>query len=370
MKNSPPKEPTEPPGDGGSDFPKENFSVTSLRREKATLDEDRLNNFKNSDLAELKNRVLLTPSHPMLESSYFIETEQASTFYNFVYDYVFGRKSGLYCMGEFRVGKTKAICNAILRLEVDMPWAAVFFHSAKRVTHQTKKAFCIDLMRSFNGGVFNGQNPEVLLSRYLMVQAIKSGSKTCVLFIDEAQMLTVLQMRYLLEVWNDLKIEGFILVTVLVGQKGLDSLKQLTGAEDHGAVVARFFANAFYIGGLHSFDQLSAYLEAFDSSLFFPPESNCSYSQFFCYKAFESGWRLAAEANNFWNSLLLYAKPSQKALRKSGFRLAFVNDAIHGFLLDSMKADKIQFRGTKKMWATAIEHAATADLLIGSGDDR
>lgn len=339
-----------------------------LQAEERVLDQLRENKFSCSDLNDLQVRIGLTPSHPMLESSYFIETEQASNFYNVVYDNILARKSGLYCMGEFRVGKTKAISNAIHRLEVDMPWAAVFLHSAKRVTHQTKKAFCLDLIRSFSCFFTNRQNPERLLTRYLMAQAIKAGSKTCVLFIDEAQMLTVLQLRYLLEIWNELRLEGFLLVTVLVGQKGLDSLKQLTDEEDHGAVIARFFVNAMHIGGLHSLTQLRIYLEAFDSKLIYPPNSDWSFSRFFCNVAYSSGWRLSSEADVFWESLVLFSRPSKRALQVSGFRLAFLNDAIHGFFLDSMKNDKRQFKGTKKIWTDAISGAATSDLLIGDGN--
>jgi hypothetical protein len=340
----------------------------NLQAEESVLDGLRENKFYCSDLNDMQVRIGLTPHHPMLESRYFIETEQSSNFYNVVYDYILARKSGLYCMGEFRVGKTRAISNAIHRLKVDMPWAAVFLHSAKRVTHQTKKAFCQDLLRSFTCFFTSRQNSEVLLTRYLMAQAIKAGSKTCVLFIDEAQMLTVLQMRYLLEVWNDLRVEGFVLLTVLVGQKGLDSLKKLTDEEDHGAVIARFFVNAMHIGGLHSQTQLRLYLEAFDSKLIFPPNSSWSFSRFFCNMAFESGWRLSSEVDVFWESLVLYSRPSKRALQVSGFRLAFLNDAIHGFFLDSMKNDSRQFKGTKKIWTDAISGAATSDLLIGDGN--
>ncbi len=339
-----------------------------LQAEESILDQLRENKFSCSDLNDLQVRIGLTPFHPMLESSYFIETEQASNFYNVVYDNILARKSGLYCMGEFRVGKTKAISNAIQRLKIDMPWAAVFLHSAKRVIHQTKKAFCLDLIRSFSCFITNRQNPERLLTRYLMAQAIKAGSKTCVLFIDEAQMLTVLQLRYLLEIWNELRVEGFVLVTVLVGQKGLDSLKQLTDEEDHGAVIARFFVNAMHIGGLHSSTQLRLYLEAFDSKLVYPTNSDWSFSRFFCNVAYSSGWRLSSEADVFWESLILFSRPSKRALQVSGFRLAFLNDAIHGFFLDSMKNDKRQFKGTKKIWTDAISGAATSDLLIGDGN--
>lgn len=331
------------------------------------LEAARTQKFASADLESLQSRINLTPMHPMLEFRYYIPTEQSSDFYSIVYDHIFARKSGLYFMGEHRVGKTRAIRNAIDQLSEEMPSIAVFYHSAERQLRQTKQSFCHDLLKSFKCFSSNKTNSVDRLPRFLITEAVKAGSRTCVIFIDEAQMLTVMQMRFLLEIWNQLAKEDFVLVTVLVGQKGLDSLKQLTNEEDQSAVVARFFTKGCNLGGLRSVDQLGKYLAAFDDKLVYPTNSDWTYSRFFCRQAFDSGWRLADEAQSLWNALLHLTNPTSKMLKLSGFKLAFINDAIHSFFIDSMSMDKKNFKGSPKLWLEAVSAAATSDLLIGNG---
>lgn len=331
------------------------------------LERARLQKFSEQNLSDVQSRAAICFAHPMLESKYFIDTDEANDFFQIAYDHVFSRKSGLYCTGEFRVGKTTAIQNTIERLRRDASWAAVFFHSATRDMRQSKKSFCLELLKSF-GQIAVASDAATSLERFLITEAVNAGSRTCVIFIDEAQMLTVMQMRYLLEIWNGLRAEGFILVTILVGQKDLVSLKQLTSDLDHGAVIARFFVTGFGLGGLHTQDDLKKYLQAFDSKLFFPLRSEWSYTKFFRKKSFDSGWRLEDEYGTLWQCLVELASPSERMLRYSGFRLAFVNDAIHCYFLDSMRLEA----GGKKInslssWKDAVMSAASNDQLIGDG---
>lgn len=333
----------------------------------AELEQTRQAKFASADLETDHARRMLAAFHPMLEQCYFIETDGTNAFYDIVCDHAIARKSGLYMTGEFRVGKTSSIENTMARLQKDMPWLAVLFHSAKRKHGQSKNSLCDDMLRSFRCFESPFQNSADLLGRFMMAQAVQAGSKTCLLFIDEAQMFTVMHMRYLLEIWNDLRHEGFILVTVLVGQQGLNSLKKLTSEEDHGAVVARFFVKNYVLGGLHSVKDMKKYLAAYDTTLAFPDGSSWPYSRFFCKKAFDDGWRLESEAERFWTALINCSKADSKMLQYAGFRLAFVNDSIHAFLVDSMKLDEGSFKGSGKLWEEAVSAAAEGDLFIGHG---
>lgn len=345
----------------------ESLSGEGLDSAVSQLELARIQKFSEQNLSSVKSRAAICYAHPMLESKYFIDTEEANDFYQIAYDHIFARKSGLYCTGEFRVGKTTAIQNTIERLRREAAWAAVFFHSATRDMHQTKKNFCLDLLKSFRQSAV-ASNAAISLERFLITQAVNAGSRTCVVFIDEAQMLTVMQLRYLLEIWNSLRAEGFILVTILVGQKDLVSLKNLTSDTDHGAVIARFFVKGFHLGGLHSQDELKLYLKAFDSQLFFPPRSDWSYTKFFRKKSFDAGWGLADECESLWQCLVELAAPNERMLRYSGFRLAFVNDAIHCYLLDSMRVEAEGKKITSlSLWKDAVMSAASNDQLIGDG---
>ncbi|QSI31073.1 AAA family ATPase [Variovorax sp. RKNM96] len=332
----------------------------------AKLEENRLARFRTAYLANADERRRLAAFHPLLEQKYFIETDETANFYDIVCDHAMARKSGLYITGEFRVGKTTAIENAVERLRRDMPWLAVLVHSAKRKPNQSKTALCNDMAASFRCPTSRYQDSADLLARFMMAEAVLAGSRTCLLFIDEAQMFTVLHMRYLLEIWNELRLEGFLLVSVLVGQEGLESLKMLTSEEDHGAVVARFFVKRFDLGGLHKLAELVAYLRAFDGALCCPTDV-WPYSRFFCQRAFDAGWRLEHEADRLWTALVDYTNTDERTLSYAGFRLAFVNDAIHAFLLDSMRNDGSSFKGTSSVWKEAVQAAADSELFVGRG---
>ena len=359
------------PGSNGTRHSQEtakNSQRCDIEEAVAEIEQLRQERFSSANLDADNSRRMLAASHPMLEQCYFIETDGTSAFYEIVCDHAIARKSGLYITGEFRVGKTTSIENTMLRLKEDMPWLAVLYHSAKRQHGQSKKALCEDMLRSFRCPTSTYQNSADLLARFLMAQAVQAGSKSCLLFVDEAQMLTVMQMRYLLEIWNEMRQEGIILVTVMVGQEGLNSLKKLTSEEDHGAVVARFFVKKYVLGGLHTVKDLKNYLAAYDTKLTFPVGSNWSYSRFFCKKAFDAGWRLESEADRLWKSLIKCSRAESNMLLYAGFRLAFVNDSIHSFLLDAMVIDKGSFKGSDGLWGEATSAAAEGDLFIGDGN--
>lgn len=333
----------------------------------AQLEAERDARFAAANLDLLAVRRELAPLHPMLEQRYFIETEEANKFYLVVYDHGLARKSGLYAYGEFRVGKTTLVEEAERRLAKDMPWLAVLYYSAEREANRSSSSMYKDMLAWFKYPVSKRQDPEEVLVRFIMATAASKGSRTCLLFIDEAHMLTVQQLRYLLDVWNRLKRHRFVLVTILVGQtgsSGLESLRQLTQEEDHGAVIARFLVMPYFIGGLHDQGQLKAYLGAFDSELVYPLGTQWSYSRFFCRRAFDAGWRLEREAPLLWRALLDHSGAESSKLEHAGFRLAFVNDSIHAFLLDAMGHDRSGFKGTPQRWNEAVFCTARADLFI------
>lgn len=345
--------------------PVEKHYQSDIDSAKDALDHSKSIEFLESDINSIKVRIRLASLHPMLESDYFIDTSDTENFYNVVFDHVFARKSGLYITGEFRVGKSKNIANTISRLKIDIPSIYAGSFSGTRNYNQSKSSFCHEILNSFNYHSSSHQKPIEALPRYLITKSVMAGSKTCVLFVDEAQMLTVIQLRYLLEIWNDLRREGFLLVTILVGQSNLDYLMQLTEEQDQGAVIARFFVNRFSLGGIHSKEGLERYLSAYDNKLFYPIDSNWSYSKFFRKSAFDAGWRLESEGERFWNTLMERSRANTVSLRKNGFRLAFINDAIHSFLIDSMKEENMSEKAALELWGQSVSSAASNELLIG-----
>lgn len=339
----------------------------AIKEAVAELEAQRIARFSGADLDSIAMRRVLSQVHPILERNYFIETDEWSSFNRVVFDQALARKSGLYVSGEFRVGKTMAIEKSMEYLKDELPSVTTLFYSASRNANRTKNSMCREMLEWFGYPISKYQDAESTLVRFVMAAAVKAGSKSALLFIDEAHMLTVKELGYLLSIGNWLRRERFVLVTILVGQAGpagIDSLRQLTQEEDHGAVIARFLTMPYVLGGLHSEQQLAAYLDAFDTKLFYPLDSQWSYSRFFLQKAFDAGWRLRTEAPRLWKAMLDHSGTAPSNLKQSGFRLAFVNDSVHSFLLDSMEHDKRTFKGSAEMWNEAVLGVAQSDLFI------
>jgi len=304
--------------------------------------------------------------HPMLDRKYIVTTDQLTEFYEVAYDWVVARKSGLYCAGLERTGKTTAIEYAIDVLRQELPFVAIRYLSGQRNPNQKKDSFCAQILEEwkFSIGKLRGARPATVLANYLMTACAELGGRHCVIFIDEAQLFSVIHYRYLLELWNSLAKEGYLLCTILVGQPQIRSLKSLTKELDHGAVVSRFFVKLYQIGGLKNVAALQIFLSHYDSELVYPAGSDWSFSRFFLQKAYDNGWRIEQEAPRFWASLENVSKAKQSSIRASGFRIAWIVDAIHTFLLDGMPRDSKEFKGTQNLWSECLLAGTEADLIL------
>ena len=350
--------------DRDSTEPRLSLTLAALKNAFGAMNDETATLF-SQDLAPIALRRSLVAQHPMLDAAYFIETENADRFYEVVFDHILARKSGLYCVGKYRIGKSKAIENSIERFRHDFPFMAFLRYDGERKPHQQKERFCADLLDSWHYVRQRGQSAERTLECFLMNQAALAGGRVCVVFIDEAQMWGVTHFRYLLEIWNALRRHGFLLVTVLVGQPSLDNLVTLTQELDHGAVVSRFFVKRHQMSGLQSVSGLQKYLEAYDSKLRFPFGSEWPYTRFFLQKAYDGGFRLGElSASELWPILTEEMKPVAKGrLKVDGVGLALITDTIHAFLLDAMRHDSAKFISTPERWRDALLAASDKESL-------
>lgn len=321
--------------------------------------------FAGADLNIESDRVRLAAKHPMLDQLYFIKTDASEAFYQVVFDHAIARKSGLYGIGEHRVGKTKAIQYAVQRLRAELPFMAFFVYSAETRHRLNKAALCRDILKQWKYPLQQKQDPSAVLLRVLMTGAAQAGGHDCVLFIDEAQKLDAADLGFIAEIWNDLR-PLFVLLTVLVGRPGLASnLLKITPAD----IRTRFFVKLFNMAGIRSPTALRDYLKAYDTILTYPEGSEWSYSRYFLRPAFDCAWRLENEALTFWDQLVQTSQAKPRIIKETGFRLAFVTDAIHTFLLDSMKLLGEQpetartLHGSPERWAEVILAVTERDLI-------
>lgn len=316
------------------------------------------------NLAEVRRH--FAQRHPMFDQGYVIVTSEIEAFHDVAFDWAVARKSGLFTAGLYRQGKSKALDYTVNLLRIELPFMAFLRCEAKRLASQTKPQFCADLLRQFEypAALLKKARSDEILENYFLMACARAGGKHCMLFVDEAQLWSVTHYRYLMEIWNGVRKKDCILSTVLVGQESLLALRTLTSELDHGAVVARFFVKMHKFSGLRDRSALSTLLKSYDEKLFYPEESNWSYSRYFLQQAFDNGWRLANEAEVFWAALKEVAGQKVGAVKRTGFRTAWVIDAIHSFLLDSMKDDGVNFRGSQMRWAECLLSGTAEDLIV------
>lgn len=321
----------------------------------------------NVDLVQKAIRQVLALRHPMLDHGYATETQEIEDFRDIVFDWVISRKSGLFACGLHRQGKTTAVNIVVEYLRKELPFIAFLRCDGERDIHQSKKSFCLYMLSEFGypvESIKRDARPQTILANLMMTACAKVGGRQCVLFIDEAQLFSVAQYRFLLEIWNEMHRHGFLFGTVLIGQPDLRSLKDLTSEADHGAVVSRFFVKEYEFGGVKSEEMLANLLAHFDSDLTYPEGSDWTYSRFFLCKAFDHGWRLKGEAPLLWEALRRISQEKKSVIKTSGFRMAWIIDAVHSFLLDGMANDSEKFRGTIDMWEECLLSGAEADLVL------
>lgn len=320
------------------------------------------------DLNDAATRASLLRIHPMLNQEYWVNTPEGEGLYQVLYSYVLRRKSGLYAIGRNRVGKTDALDEAARRLRNDFPYVPVFVVTGERIERDTKRNFTRLLLRETGFAMDElkvRSSPEDVFVRFMASECLQRGGKHVLLLIDEAQLLSVADYRTLLEFWNTLKKEGFLLCTALLGQESLKQLRLLTSELDHRAVVARFFVKLYVFRGVRSVTVLREILRSYDTDLIYPRGSEWPYSRYFAMRKFDAGWRLESEAEMFWQALVKVSRPHKKetAIPEEGFVMGWVVDAIHGFLTEAMTLDHKAWKSGVAMWERHIRFGSVEEML-------
>lgn len=306
-------------------------------------------------------------NHPMLERQYRLRTPEIESLKDVIFDWVVARKSGLYAWGAPRQGKTTAIDDIIEYLMARFPRIVFLRLNAERSATQVKSAFARYLLESFGYDVASlkkSVRPDAVLANYIMDQCVAVSGRQCVLLIDEAHLFSINQYRYLLEIGNSLHAQDILLCVQLIGQRGLTTLRTLASETDQPQVKERYFVLEYEFGGVKTQESLAGILAQYDDDCRFPPGSVWAYSRYFLRTAYDHGWRLAAEAPYLWQALCQLSNKKPAAIKRTGFKLTWIIDAIHTFLLDNMKHDGSKFGGSVRLWEDCIQAVVSPDLLI------
>ncbi|WP_338339542.1 ATP-binding protein [Xanthomonas euvesicatoria] len=242
--------------------------------------------------------------HPVELDHYIIPTEPLEEFVNVCVGWINSNISGALVPGLQRAGKTYAIryffsnYHAWLGTSVRVLIAEVLYHKSANSEGQ----FWSDLLKSM-GRPTNKRSPddrrELFVGRLAEAGAL-SEKKKLVIFLDEAQYLMDMHFKLLIGIHNELwSLYRIRCAWILVGQPELETFQTTYIAEGKRQIVGRFMADIYRFKpliGLHDFTDA---IECFDSKLRHPSEGP-TYTDYFAPIAWQSGYRLAADASTIF----------------------------------------------------------------------
>lgn len=248
-------------------------------------------------------------AHPLIRDAAILATRPLEAFVNELRLWLDNLLPGGVIWGHQRVGKTQAVRflieNASELLSSPIPttlmsvWDPKFSNlSENRFFGEMLHALGYALPRSGTAAEKRRRTIDFMVQR-----AFEAKEHRFLLFVDEAQWLAVAQLRYLMDLHNQLKIADVRLVTVLVGQPELMEMKMSLRSSRQNHLLGRFMTATHQFHGVVTRTDFQRMLRAIDERSEYPVGSGCSYTQYFVPRAFGSGWRLLKQADLLWETL-------------------------------------------------------------------
>ena len=251
----------------------------------------------------------LGDAHPILRDAAILPTRPLEEFVNLLRLWLDNLLPGGVVWDHPRVGKTQAIRYVTGRAEALLGAPIpVTLHSSWDPTHTslTENRFFGDLLRELGYPLLGTGTAAIKRQRVIdvMVERTRSaGEHRYLLFVDEAQWMATVQLRYLMDLHNQLKIADVRLITVLVGQPELCEMKtNLRGARQNH-LLGRFMTAVHRYEGVTGRPDFARLCRALDDQSEFPIGSGVSFTRYFVPQAFDAGWRLEANATLVWETL-------------------------------------------------------------------
>jgi len=253
--------------------------------------------------------VVRTIHHPVERDSAVLPTRPLEDFVNEINEWLDSRITGGIVWGYNRVGKSQAIKY------LNASGSQVFFGSSipmgihstsdPKKTSLTERRFFGEILHSL--GFVSPDSGTAEVKRRRLIELIagrveSAGDFRFVLFIDEAQWLAEVQLRYLMDIHNQLKLMNIRLVCVLVGQPDLIDIKSNLRAAKKNHLLGRFMMVSHKFDGICSQSDLMRVFNAFDCQSEFPAGTSCSFTAYYVPIAFDSGWRLKDNTGLVWNT--------------------------------------------------------------------
>lgn len=298
-------------------------------------------------------------THPVETGRYLIATNTIDLMCNTVTNWVETRCPGGIIHGRPRLGKTRAIQYLVNELSNNKAslWP-VCTTTCRQYRAPTEVNFFEDMLRDVGHAIVGGlaSSKRDRLSKFLLEKAELSRTNRIVLIIDEAQRLQQIQYDWLMDIYNELDMNGISMTAVLVGQDELIHQRSVFMTLKKAQIVGRFMVHTYKFEGIKKVNDLKTCLSGYDEHSEYPENSGWSFTRYFFPDSFDTGFRLQTFAEELFEVFkeLRYENGIKKSLE---IPMQYITLTIEYCLKHyGISGNKIDRLG-KAHWREAIEHS-------------
>lgn len=306
-------------------------------------------------------------SHPLVTDSLFLATPQVKAAHGVLSMCITLRDTGACFVGVPRAGKTYAISVLQKTIERSNSPLVILSINTKQHDKVTEKAFFGDILEDLDLKFEQKTTAPVRRNRfkqYIKTRCSIIESQTAILFIDEAQTWSEIELTFIRDVSNDLKkFDSINLIPVLFATPQILKTAENLKAADRIDLIARFLRNPIIIKGLTKQIDLEEVLKPIDDPILyaFPDYSGVALSEFFIPRAYANGWRLQKEAPNLWRALL--EELNLPSGQEANIGMSWIISSVRYFLFEAAKSNiDDHFFGSDKMWREAVRSGRYSSL--------
>ena len=265
--------------------------------------------------------------------------------------------TGAIIYGRPRVGKTRAILYITRELQEKYgPELPVYVYNVTSHAVSDKK-FYQELLLAVGHPEFEKGTTTVLKNRLLnslVASASVTKSKKVVLFIDEAQNMSVNDFEWLMDIYNNLSLWDIHMVSFLFGSLELKSLKSALIMAQKKQIIGRFMVDEFNFKGIMGARYIAVTLLNFDT-----PISNngelLTLTQVYFPEAFADGHRISACASEIMEAFAEVMK--EHNIHIDDIPMQYYMGALKYCLCEYGKSGKSIYFPDKSAWRDAVHNS-------------
>jgi hypothetical protein len=304
----------------------------------------------------------LLMAHPLITGKTLIPTKPVADFCKRIYRGVMLRQQGLCFTAISGTGKTSALFYAKEYLENHLPELVVYTHSTHNYQVDSIRAFFKFILESVGVKDLSGETADLRtrLVRKIQDDANASGLNMAVLFIDEAQKMSIKDFYFLKDTINDLDKARVGFVTVLMAQApDFDEVYNLMKTNHKLDLFSRFALYRTTFESLRTLEDVTnlfVHIDETKYSVDFPVR----WTEFFFPIACSWGFSLASEAKNFHETFVKSCNDLGLPVEFPARQTFFV---IRAYLTLYASLDAKDMTLPKDGWEDAIAEGKMAEAL-------